>query len=93
MTDGHKHREVRINPNTHVGGAVRAFLCKPRYHTTDVPKVDASPYPYGMCRDHWSDNGVITCYYLSILSVLHRWTGLTLLMKDKPRFPNSKESL
>lgn len=88
MTDGHKHRIVRINPSTRTGGALYAFLRKPRFHTTDLARVDASPYPYGPCREHplnWKDAPVEApeCYTLSVLSVLHRWTGLTLVWRNE----------
>lgn len=68
MSEGHKHREVTVKR-----GRLVRFLTKPRWHTHDIVRVDASPYPYGQSR----------CggYYLSILGVLHRWTGLTLKVK------------
>jgi hypothetical protein len=76
MTEGHRHRTVRVRH----GGRLRRFLTKPRWHTTDIRRVDLSPYPYGMCTQHhsltWPE-----CWYLSILSILHRWTGLTLEVK------------
>jgi len=75
MTEGHKHRTVTLRVNTRLGGAVRAVLLKPRFHSTDLARVEASPYPYGLCREH------LGCYYLSLLSILHRWTGLTLKEK------------
>lgn len=69
MTQGHKHRMVKVKP----GGLIHVVLTRPLVHSRDLPRVDRSPYPHGPCEDHPG------CYYLSALSVLHRWTGLTLV--------------
>lgn len=69
MTDGHQHIVVQLSADVRWQKRLLRFLTKPRYWTNDRRKADLSPYPYGVDRD---------CYYLSILSVLHRWTGLTL---------------
>lgn len=71
MTDGHKHWTIKVKQDSRI---VR-FMRKPRLLTDNVRRVDRSPYPYGILvppRDRH------TWYYLSILSVLHRWTGLEL---------------
>lgn len=42
--------------------------------------VDASPYPYGYCPVHvHAPNSRLRCFVLTPLSILHRWTGLTLV--------------
>lgn len=76
MTDGHKHHVVPIRTRTRLGKAVLRLLRKPRWHTTNLRRVDASPYPYGPCDLHRG------CWYISVMSVLHRWTGLTLEWHD-----------
>jgi hypothetical protein len=41
--------------------------------------VSRSPYPYGPCPEHTSaPHQRLHCFVLTPLSVLHRWTGLTL---------------
>ena len=67
MTMGHKHIEVKVKNPRLIG-----FLRKPRYRTTDKWRVYYSPYPYTR-----ESKGV---YHLSLLGVLHRWTGLTLVV-------------
>lgn len=52
------------------------LMRKPLVHSTNLTRVDRSPYPYGPCATH-SD-----CWTLSTLSILHRWTGLTLEVVD-----------
>jgi hypothetical protein len=74
MTEGHKHREVRATR----GSLPVRLLTRPLWHSRNLPRVDASPYPYGPCP------GVTGCYYLSALSILHRWTGLALRFRDDP---------
>lgn len=90
-TRWHRHWEVRIDPSTRVGGAVLAWLRKPRYHTRTTvyaasrPKLDRigrSPYPYGPCRESGHNTASVQCWYLSVLSVLHRWTGFTVRTPD-----------
>jgi hypothetical protein len=76
MTEGHKHRTVRVRK----GGLIHRLLCKPLYWTDDRAKVDASPYPYGVYQYVSTDREV---YWLSALSILHRWTGLTLEVKKE----------
>ena len=76
MTAGHKHRVVRVKPD---GWVLRA-LTKPLYWVCDpdeLPRVDASRYPYGE-KKRFLGGKAYTCWYLSALSILHRWTGLTL---------------
>lgn len=82
MTSGHKHREVRVFDDAHplVLRAVKV-LQTPLYHSSDRDKVDASPYPYGPCEPAKGLDSV--CWYLSPLSFLHRWTGLTI-RTDEP---------
>lgn len=55
------------------------LLRKPVFHSRDLPRVDASPYPYCPCP--LTDKNNPTCWTMSTLSVLHRWTGLTLFYK------------
>lgn len=75
MTDGHKHRHVRVKKD---GLAVRV-LCAPLFTTTNFERIDASPYPYGPTDEEAFRAGERDQpFYLSILSILHRWTGLTL---------------
>lgn len=75
-TPRHKHRTVKV-PDNKFGLAVIRVLRKPRYWTSDRTKVDASPYPYGVRMIFGMET-----YYLSALSVLHRWFGLTLDMRS-----------
>jgi hypothetical protein len=74
MTENHKHRLVQINP----GGWLYRFLRKPRWFVYDRVKAEKSAYPYGVVS-----NVVPPMYYLSLLGVLHRWTGLTLFYADE----------
>ena len=71
MTTGHKHRHLKVKK----GGLIFRVLRKPLWYTRDVDRVDASPYPYGLSESRG--------YYLSLLGVLHRWTGLTLDTRSK----------
>lgn len=75
MTEGHKHRTVQI----YEGTLAYRFLRWPMYHCSDREKVDESPYPYGPCDPKAGRDSV--CWYLSPLSFLHRWTGLTLVKR------------
>lgn len=79
MTDGHKHRHLHVD--SFDSWWVRA-LRKPLRHTTNVARVDPSPYPYGMCDDPRCPNTYKhprpDCYTLSLLGIAHRWTGLVL---------------
>ena len=81
MTTGHKHRIVTVRSGR-VGRLVRRALSTPLVHRTDLEQVDASPYPYGPCANEYHNNRGRDCYYLSLLSVLHRWTGLTLYYSE-----------
>lgn len=81
MTDGHKHRHWVIK--SFDSWWVR-LLRKPLWtvHDPDLrPKVDASPYPYGVVTE-FHGGKVRECYTLTPLGVLHRWTGLTLEVKE-----------
>lgn len=77
MTAGHKHRVVR----TRAGSRLYRVLRKPRYVTTNQRRVERSPYPYSPLP---SRERVVEPdrYYLSLLGILHRWTGLTLEVKE-----------
>jgi hypothetical protein len=83
MTEGHRHRLVNV-PSWDTW-YVRA-LRYPLFHCRDQNRVERSPYPYGPCRKRAVDKGGegsaclghCDCWTLSVLSVLHRWTGLTL---------------
>lgn len=83
MTEGHTHRTVTVTK----GGLAYRLLTKPLWHTrtTDhdasrakLDRIDRSPYPYGPCPNPDHSTTSVHCWYLSALSVLHRWTGLTL---------------
>lgn len=77
MTEGHKHRMVHVYDDSRL----LRLLRKPLIHNTSLRKVDASPYPYGPCYHHgYSVTGRNDCYYLSGLSLLHRWFGLTFVV-------------
>lgn len=86
MTPGHKHWNVRVRR----GGIVHRLLTRPVIRTTNLPRVEASPYPYGILLDGEIqpdpppvEPDPSEVYYLSVLSILHRWTGLCLrLPKD-----------
>jgi hypothetical protein len=55
-------------------------LRHPLYWVADpdeLPRIERSPYPYGEKTRYFAGKPY-TCWYLSALSVLHRWTGLTL---------------
>lgn len=55
-----------------------SFLRQPRYITTDIAQVMRSRYPYGRLSETTPQ-----MYYLSLLSVLHRWTGVVLYWEDE----------
>lgn len=77
MTTGHKHRHLRVRSwDTPLVRVLR----RPLWHRSDTNRVDASPYPYGVCPQ--TDQGAPTCYTLSLLGILHRWTGLTLEVRE-----------
>lgn len=80
MTQGHKHHIVRA-PRL-----IRRALTAPLWRTENLARVDASPYPYGVILNgERIPDGKLPkipdpaeVYYLSALSILHRWTGLCL---------------
>lgn len=74
MTYGHKHREVGL-PQW-----VIYLLRKPVYYQHDIDRVDASPYPYGE-KTRYVGGVRRPVWYLSTLSILHRWTGLAVYVK------------
>jgi hypothetical protein len=83
MTEGHKHREVRATR----GSLPVRLLTRPLWWTTNTARADASPYPYGVVTTAGGfarPDGPTERYYLSALSILHRWTGLTLRFPDDP---------
>lgn len=75
MTSGHQHHYVIVNENNPAARWIVKALRKPRLVTWDTERVEASPYPYGP--------GAHGSYYLSLLRVLHRWTGLSLYFPDE----------
>lgn len=81
MTDGHKHRLLRVKSFDTLFVRV---LRTPVWHrpalTNDAwRRIERSPYPYGPCAEHSKGLGLdATCWVLTPLSILHRWTGLTL---------------
>lgn len=62
------------------GGLLTRALRYPLVHRRDLAAVDRSPYPYGPCA---LSPEPARCWTLSALSVLHRWTGLTLLYEKE----------
>lgn len=73
MTQGHQHWLLVVDSRRK---AVLARALRKRvFRTWDEEGVDQSPYPYGYDETDGS-------YYLSLLSILHRWTGLTLYWPD-----------
>lgn len=77
MTDGHKHRHLRVK--SWDSWWVRA-LRKPVLvvHDPDLfERVESAPYPYGPIKEYHGGK-VRTCWALTPLGILHRWTGLTL---------------
>lgn len=76
MTAGHRHREVRVP------GPIRYLLRRAVFDCYDIERIEASPYPYRM---DWKYIGGKRAEYgrLTILGILHRWTGLTLIVKDQ----------
>jgi hypothetical protein len=81
MTEGHRHRIVSV-PSWDVWYA-RA-LRWPLLHSTNQRRVERSSYPYGPCtKREGSCLGHRECWTLSTLGILHRWTGLTLLVIDR----------
>lgn len=81
MTTGHKHRVLTLHVESRTHMALHRVLRKPRFWTTDIDRVDRSPYPYG--RGGISADENTDRFYLSLLSILHRWTGLTLIVLEE----------
>lgn len=75
MTTGHKHRHLKVKKN----GRLHRVLTKPLLMSTDLKHVEASAYPYGPVFPQMGMQCPV--WYLSALSILHRWTGLTLETK------------
>lgn len=72
MTEGHTHWVITV-PQW-----VSTLLRKSIWWSSNINQVDKSPYPYSPCLDHEDCQQ----WYLSTLSILHRWTGLTLDIKE-----------
>lgn len=91
MTAGHKHRMITVKRE----GIVHRALTKPLYKTRNLKRVEPSPYPYGVLieGERIADGRLPEqpdpreVYYLSALSVLHRWFGLTLWMSTDDADP------
>lgn len=82
MTTGHKHRVVRIRK----GSRLHVLLTQPLvWSHEDLSRVDNSPYPWGPSNEalFQRDPAAPQPFYLSALSILHRWTGLTLQPEEK----------
>lgn len=71
QTKYHRHWNLKVKKD----GLLYYLLRKPIHWACDLKKVDASPYPYGPLVLRGKPTG---WYYMSTLSVLHRWTGLVL---------------
>jgi len=85
MTEGHKHRLVTVRKD----GLVYRVLRWPLLHTRNLDRADRSPYPYGPCPKRESAClGHNECWTLSTLSILHRWTGLTLSYEEPEEEPH-----
>lgn len=88
MTDGHTHRMLHIGHDFD-WWPVRV-LRKPLVHRAadtnpQWRRIEASPYPYGACYAHgYRSDGTTHCWTLSLLGILHRWTGLTLCTWPRP---------
>ena len=67
MTEGHKHRTIRVRNN----GLLRKALTRPTLAYTDTATAERSRFAWGptRCPDVWR---------LSPLGLLHGLTGLTL---------------
>lgn len=86
MTEGHKHRTVRI----HKDDFLLKILTKPlpfgKKNYAQLAKVEASPYPYRTyINGSWvadknlpTEPGKNEEYRLTMLALLHRWFGLVL---------------
>ncbi len=90
MTPGHKHRTVKVKK----GGLIHRTLTYPLKTSTDLERVEESPYPWGPVakREPISPGPgkkphpvppQPDAWYLSGLSILHRWTGFTLKVDDQ----------
>ena len=79
MTDGHKHRHVVVPSwdKGYVSALRRPLWHQPVFTQGTEDRVTASPYPYGPC-----EKGHDRCWVLTPLGILHRWTGLTLEVKE-----------
>lgn len=71
----HRHWNLKVKKN----GLLYYLLRKPVHWSGDLKKVETSPYPYGPLIVNGKETG---WWYMSTLSVLHRWTGLTLVVTD-----------
>lgn len=85
MTTGHKHRHLVV---ASFETRLVRLLRKPLRHETNIVKVDVSPYPYGPCPGekgcpHRLLHPRPDCWTLSLLGILHRWTGLTLKVEGE----------
>lgn len=79
MTEGHKHRVVRLKD----GWLYRA-LKHPLAWSRDYERLDASPYPWRAKNEQAFKDGLREQpYCLSLLGILHRWTGLTITLKER----------
>lgn len=90
MTPGHKHRTVKVARD----GLIHRALTYPLVTSTDLRRVTESPYPWGPLpkrepisrgpgKKPYPVPPQPDRYYLSGLSILHRWTGLTIWVPDE----------
>lgn len=70
VTAGHKHRHVNLTNRV-----LYRTLRKPRFKTRSLQRAERSRYPYAGA---WDTQANEPYYYLSLLGILHRWTGLTV---------------
>lgn len=84
MTTGHEHRIAHVES---FDAWYVQLLRIPLLHfdvrdPKQLAKVEMSPYPYGPCP--MGNVEKPTCWVLTPLSILHRWTGLTLCNNPRP---------
>lgn len=83
MTDGHRHRHVRLPRH----GALLHLLQTPLARTADEHRADTSRWAWGADREPLGGDGPVrytTVYTLTPLGILHTLTGLTIDAQETP---------